>query len=79
MKQIEITIPENTFHLSDSEISLIHAMSYYFATSDAESNGMTKQAQNLVSKMEEQFRNIRTEKSFQVWGVTHADRNIKQC
>jgi hypothetical protein len=67
LKQIEITIPENTFALTDAEIKLIHAMSYYFACSDEEHTGMTKQAQKLVRKMEEQFSKIRTEKDFQVW------------
>lgn len=67
MKQVEITIPENTFSLSDAEISLIHAMSCYFASVGEESNGMTKQAQKLVEKMYEQFRDIRVEKEFQVW------------
>lgn len=63
----EIQIPENTFALTDAEIQLIHAMSYYFACSDEEQTGMTKQAMSLVRKMEENFRNIRTEKEFQTW------------
>ena len=67
MKQIEIQIPENIFSLTDAEIQLIHAMSYYFACSDEEHTGMTKQAMSLVRKMEENFRNIRTEKEFQTW------------
>lgn len=67
MKQIEIQIPENTFALTDAEIQLIHAIAYYFACSDEEHTGMTKQAMNLVRKMEENFRDIRTEKEFKVW------------
>lgn len=67
MKQIKIQIPENSFQLSDTEISLIHAMSCYFASSDESRTGMTKRAQKLVEKMYEQFRDIRTETEFQVW------------
>lgn len=67
MKEVAFTIPENTFTLTDAEIKLIHAMSFYFACSDEEHTGMTKKAQNLVRKMEEQFREIRTEKEFKVW------------
>ena len=66
MRNISVTIAENTFALTDAEIKLIHAMAYYFAQ-DTEGSGMTKKAGNLVCKMEEQFRNIPTEKDFQVW------------
>lgn len=67
MKQIGMTIPENTFALTDAEIQLIYAMSYYFACADEEHTGMTKQAQSLVRKMQKNFSEIRTEKDFQVW------------
>lgn len=66
MKQVKITIPENTFTLTDAEINLIQAMAYYFVAIP-ESSGMTKEAYNLVSKMEKQFRHVGTENLFQVW------------
>jgi len=66
MKQLNITIPENTYVLSNSEIELIHAMSFYFA-STPKSSGMTKKAHSLVCKLEEQFRMHEAIGSFQVW------------
>lgn len=70
MKQFEQKpIPENTFTLTDAELHLIHAMSFYFAQSSADETGMTKQAFKLVQKMEEQFRDVsyHANKDFQVW------------
>ena len=69
MRRIEPKIPENTFALTDSEIALIHAMSFYFASFSKEDNQMTTKAQNLVEKMEKQFSELRynAETDFQVW------------
>ena len=68
MKQLNIiTIPENTYTLTNEEISLIHAMACYFSSVKQNQTGMTKHAYNLVGKMEEQFRMHDGVGEFQVW------------
>lgn len=50
MKEFVKEIPENTYTLSEMDISVIHALCFYAP------EGMTKQAEKAMYKMEEMFR-----------------------
>lgn len=43
-------VPENTYTLSHAEIAVIHALCFYAP------DGMTKKADKVMAKLEEQFR-----------------------
>jgi hypothetical protein len=61
MRQIVIEIPENTYELSEKEISVLHALCFYHP------DGMTKEAENIMEKIEKQFRMHNAIGSFKVW------------
>ncbi len=63
MKQItkvEVDM-ENLYQLSDSEIAVIHALTFY------NPDGMTQQAQKVNHALKEQFNMHRAVGSFKVW------------
>lgn len=72
MKTIDISINEEKERLvilSNNELSLIEAMSFYFASFTAEDNQMTKKAadlnERLLNKLEKM--NIESMGDFNVW------------
>lgn len=60
-KQIQIEIPENTYELSEKEISVIHALCFFHP------DGMTKEAEKVIENMEKQFRMHNAVGEFKVW------------
>lgn len=65
MKEItdmNVSIPENHFYLSDKEIAVIHALCFY------EPEGMTKEAEKVMSKLRKDTAKHRAAGGkFQVW------------
>lgn len=53
MKQVNITIPVETYSLTNDEINVLHAMAYYMLEAV---DDLTPKAKKIVSEFEEKFR-----------------------
>lgn len=67
MELLTVTIPENTYVLSNKEIDVIHAIAAYFSSVPIERTGMTKTAYDVVCNLEEQFRMHQAKNCCKVW------------
>lgn len=63
MKELIFKTPHNTYILSDAEIAVIHALCFYGPDADE----MTKKADKVRMKLEEQFRMHDAIGNFTVW------------